>query len=275
MPPAYTSAQKAAISQFASVTHADRATAARLLKSNGWNVPTAVHAFYGTAPPPSPSTTALNKLFDSLRSADSTSTPDKIGPEGTMAYFGNLGVALDDVGCFVVSQIVASPGMGEMTRAGFVNGWAEAGAETAQQQAALVRARKAGLGKKENRGVLRGVYRHTFRLALTAPGQRNIDVDTAVAMWGLLFTAPSLEWKGSVDWLGLWTEFVRARGKAINADVWNQTLVFAEETLKDEGLGWWTEEAAWPALVDEFVKWCREERGVGVQKKAEEDEMSY
>jgi DCN1-like protein 1/2 len=44
MPPAYTSQQKSAISDFTSYTQADKATAAKILKVHNWHVNSAVNA---------------------------------------------------------------------------------------------------------------------------------------------------------------------------------------------------------------------------------------
>lgn len=91
----------------------------------------------------------------------------------------------------------------------------------------------------------------------------------------MMLSPPSFDWSTkSTPWLQLWLEFVGDNSvKGINADVWNQTLVFAEESTKDDTLKWWSEESAWPALVDEFVEWINEKRGVN--KNDEDDEMEY
>jgi hypothetical protein len=65
---------------------------------------------------------ALNKLFDKYRD-DPKNAPDAIGMEGTMKYFQDLGVDIEDIGMLVISELVRSPSMGEITREGFVDGW--------------------------------------------------------------------------------------------------------------------------------------------------------
>lgn len=39
--------------------------------------------------------------------------------------------------------------------------------------------------------------------------------------------------------------------------------------LKDESMGWWSEDGAWPGVLDEFVGYVRERRG----GKEEPEEM--
>lgn len=114
------------------------------------------------------------------------------------------------------------------------------------------------------------VYRYVFT-AGKEPDQRALSLENAVVFWTMLFSAPGLEWRtASHDWLGLWKTYLDERWtRSVNRDMWNMTLEFAVRSMGDETLGFWSEEGAWPSVVDEFVAWCRE-RGVG---KGEEMEV--
>jgi DCN1-like protein 1/2 len=84
------------------------------------------NSFYGGggASNVSPATkTSLSKIFDKYRE-DPTGEPDAVGIEGTMKYFEEAEVDLEGVESFAALEIVQAPTMGEMTRDGFVNGWA-------------------------------------------------------------------------------------------------------------------------------------------------------
>ena len=50
-------------------------------------------------------------------------SPDDIGIEGVMKYFGDINVKLDEVVCLAVAEMLKSPSMGEFKREDFVNGW--------------------------------------------------------------------------------------------------------------------------------------------------------
>jgi len=212
---------------------------------------------------------ALAALFDSYEKKDDA---DTIGVNGTVAYLADLGVSPSDVAAFIVSEIVASPTLGEMTRDGFAGGWAALGCETLDKQRKVVVQRRAGLAA--NPTLRRAVYAHAFRLGLTESNQRSIEKDTALGFWSVLLAPPAFEWSTPThDWLGEWIEFVgQASAKGVNRDVWEQTLKFAGETLKDESLSWWDENSAWPALIDEFVEWVKEKRG---GNKVGDEEMEY
>jgi DCN1-like protein 1/2 len=78
----------------------------------------------------------------------------------------------------------------------------------------------------------------------------------------MLFSSSGYEWRTrQTPWLDWWLEFQQEKyKKAINKDLWKQTLKFAEQTLKDESLGFWSEESSWPSVIDDFVEWVKTEK---------------
>ena len=107
------------------------------------------------------------------------------------------------------------------------------------------------------------VYRYAFAVGKEVD-QRALSLENALVYWGMLFSAPGLEWRSpSHDWLDLWKSYLGERWtRSVNRDMWNMTLEFAMKSMEDETLGFWSEDGAWPSVIDEFVAWCRE-RGVG------------
>ena len=45
--------------------------------------------------------------------------------------------------------------------------------------------------------------------------------------------------------------------------MWNQTLEFFAKSKDDETMSFWSEEGAWPSVIDDFVIWVREKRSGG------------
>lgn len=43
--------------------------------------------------------------------------------------------------------------------------------------------------------------------------------------------------------------------------MWDQTGSFMLKSLGDESMSWWSEDGAWPSILDEFVVYVREKRG--------------
>lgn len=129
--------------------------------------------------------------------------------------------------------------------------------------AALVAARRSTLPSDSDN--LKRVYRHTFPLA-RAPGQKAVVLDMAVEYWRVLFSSPSWSWSSpSTPWLDWWLTFLTEKyQRSVNKDLWDQTLMFARKTVEDEQLGFWSEDSAWPAVIDDFVAYVKERRGTSM-----------
>ncbi|KAI9667344.1 MAG: Scaffold-type E3 ligase [Bathelium mastoideum] len=271
MPPAYTPTQKTAISQFTSFTQADSKTAARVLKSHNWNLEAAIndHLEHGGSAQNAPVKNALGKLFDKYR--DSKQEPDTIGTEGTMHYFQDIGVDLEGVDVLVASELLQCEIMGEIKRANFIDGWASTQADTLPKQKALLANRKASLAHPSSGPLFHAIYKHTWLIARPSPSAKIVALDAAIINWRTLFTPPARDWRSaSTPWLEWWCEFCEQKWKrGVNRDMWEQLGKFAEESLKDEGLGWYSDEGAWPSVVDEFVGFVKERRGDGGQGKGD------
>lgn len=191
--------------------------------------------------------------------------PDTIAIDGTIKYLGDLGVNLDEVAVLAILTELAAPTMGELTREGFINGWKSLNCDTlAKQQSHLAHIRSY---LAADRSLFQRVYKHTFFLARN-PGQKAVQLDAATEYWRLLLQKPSLDWKGDdgTPWLEWWLEFLQEKWKkSVNKDMWDQTLVFVSKSLEDGSMSWWSEDGAWPGVLDEFVghvKAKRAEQGV-------------
>jgi len=157
---------------------------------------------------------------------------------------------------------VQSPSLGKITREGFVDGWTDANIDSQTKMRNLVLQRRSAL--PTDMPMFKSVYEHTFQLAL-APGAKTLPLEMATEFWKMLFTPPAYEWRSpNAPWLDWWLEFqTEKKTKAVNKDLWKQTLNFAKETMKDEQLGFWTEESSWPSVIDEFVEWVKTEKRPG------------
>ncbi|KAK5118954.1 hypothetical protein LTR62_000165 [Meristemomyces frigidus] len=264
MPSTYTAQQKTAISEFTGITQADKSSAAKLLKQFHWDVRSAVNAYFNNPATSNlnPTRKSLSTIFDSYRD-DPRNEPDLIDVEGTGKLLNNIGIELDDVGALVFSELVQSPTLGKITREGFVDGLSAASVDTLPKIRNLTLQHRSALPTDPH--IFKNVYNHTFTLGL-AQGAKTLPLEAAIEFWRVLFTTPSFAWAtASTPWLDWWLEYVEAKKiKAVNKDLWKQTLNFALETIRDESLGFWNEESSWPSVMDEFVAWVRaEKRGRG------------
>lgn len=178
-------------------------------------------------------------------------------------YLQYLGVDFTSHDLFVLLYVTQATGIGQMSRKGFVEGWT--GAYTNDGVKPDLASQKSYIRLCINKfshdsEYFKKVYRHAF-LTGKEEAQKALDKDTAVAFWdSLLGPATQHHWKSkNVDWLGVWKEFLAKKWtRSVNKDMWNQTLVFAEKTMQDETLSFWSENDSWPGVIDDFVEWCRE-----------------
>ncbi|GAB7354150.1 hypothetical protein MBLNU459_g4709t1 [Dothideomycetes sp. NU459] len=269
---AYTTQQKTAISQITGATGLDRTAAAKLLKQHGWNIEIAANAHFsgGTNVASNPHKAPLTKLFDKYRD-DPQNEPDEIDVQGTMKMCEDMEVSIEEVSFLIFSELVQSPTMGKLTRENFVDGLSAAGVSEPAKIRNLVLQRQSQLTSPAFKSSFKNIYRHTFVIA-RAQGQKAVALDVATEYWRLLFTSPSIEWKtATTPWLDWWNEFLETRyKKSVNKDMWDQTLSFAQKCLEDESLNWWSEDSAWPGVIDEFVEFVqKDKRGGGEAMEVE------
>jgi DCN1-like protein 1/2 len=206
---------------------------------------------------------AVTKIFDKYRD-NPKEAPDEINLEGTGTLLGDLKIDITDVGALVLFELVQSPSLGVITRQGCVDGLAAANADSLPKISAIVEQRRSQLPSGGD--AFRAVYNHTFALGLQER-QKSLAMEMALEFWKLLFSTPAFDWRtDSTPWREWWLEFYEAKiKKAVNKDLWKQTLVFALETVKDDSMSFWSEESSWPSVIDEFVAWVKEKRGKGAE----------
>jgi len=260
MPP-LNSAQRATASQFMALTGASEKLATKLLKTAGWKLDQAANSYFeqnGIVPQNSKEADALAKLFENYRGPSDDA--NMINVEGMMKYFGDLGLDLEGVEILVPVEIIQTPAMGVITKDGFVNGWTGTGADTVPKQKAYIATQMKKLGSDMD--LFKRVYKHTFIFS-KEKDQKAMPLEAAVVYWGLLFNAPGRAWvTASTNWIQMWIEFLQAKWtKSVNKDMWNQTFEFFRKTLEDETLSFWSEDGAWPGVIDDFVAYVKEKRG--------------
>ncbi|KAL7957229.1 Cullin binding domain-containing protein [Trichoderma compactum] len=273
MPPPSSAQQKVLLAQFINLTGATERQATRYLKSTGYKLNEAVDAFYmnsaSEAKGPSPLDAKLDSLFDSLRD-DGADDKDQLELESTMGYLSEkLNVSLENAELFVVLELVQAPSVGEITRAGFIDGWKSSGAGTSHaEHAAHVRKLISDLSR--DTALFKKVYKYAF-VAGREKDQKSLALDNALIYWSMLFSAPGVVWKGKHDWLDLWKTFLGEKWtRSVNRDMWNMILEFALKSIIDESLSFWSEDGAWPSVIDDFVDWCRQ-KGIGKPETMEVD----
>lgn len=123
MPPAYTTAQKGAISTISNMTGMDKSSATKLLRQHNWNENAAANSFFGggAITASSPHKAAAAKLFDKYRE-DPKVSPDEIGTDGTMQMLQDMEINLEGLGPLIFSELVGAPAFGRLEKEPFVDG---------------------------------------------------------------------------------------------------------------------------------------------------------
>ncbi|KAK7756266.1 Scaffold-type E3 ligase [Diatrype stigma] len=210
----------------------------------------------------------LNKMFDDLKTSNEDDK-DTLGAESTMNYLQNLGANLEDASFFIILEIVRAPSIGEISREGFVEGWKATGAD-ARSEAHKQHFSRLLATLSTDKELFKKVYRNVFVVGKERD-QRALALDTAITYWTLLFSPPGRKWvthggrggrsAAPVDFLEEWKAFLAENWtRSVNRDMWNQTLEFAFKTMEDETLGFWSEDGAWPGVIDDFVAWFNKKK---------------
>ena len=199
-----------------------------------------------------------NKIFDRFRD-DPKNEPDEINIEGVGSLLQEMDIGVEDIGALVFSELVSSPSLGRVTREGFVDGCTDVGVDSVPRLRNVILQRRSQLSSDKE--LFKNVYNHTFILALQ-PNQKALTPEMAMEFWRMLFSPQGYEWRTrSTPWLDWWFEFQEEKWKkAVNKDLWKQTLTFAEQTIKDDSLSFWSEESSWPSVIDDFVEWVKTEK---------------
>jgi hypothetical protein len=195
-----------------------------------------------------------------------------------MKYLADIEVDIAGLEALAALEIVQAPAMGEVSRKGFVDGWSalrlvalhpsfcsyahlKGRCDTLDKQKAYMKNLKQSLASDKD--TFTRIYKYTFQLAKTG-NQKAVPLETVCAYWELLFTSDisAVKWSTlNTPWADWWNEYLNTVYKrAVNKDVWAETLRFAQLTLRNDDLSFWNEEQSWPSVIDEFVEWVKKDK---------------
>ncbi|TQV91910.1 defective in cullin neddylation protein 1 [Cordyceps javanica] len=264
------------VGEFTSFTGASERTAIKFIKASNYMVNKAVDDYFqqghGTAPQHSSSLDAeLNTLFDSLRDGEDD-TKDRMELTSTMKYLQNdLKVNIENAELFVVLELLQAPSIGEISRHGYVEGWKDSSVSASHKDHAK-HIRKLIKALPKDAALFKKVYKYAFIVG-REKDQKALSLESALIYWDMLFALPGMQWKNAHrDWLALWKRFLAEKWtRSVNRDMWNMILEFAFKSMDDDSLSFWTEDGAWPSVIDDFVEWCKA-NGIGKSEKMEVDD---
>ncbi|GMR38429.1 hypothetical protein PMAYCL1PPCAC_08624 [Pristionchus mayeri] len=196
------------------------------------------NGYYG-----SPLKTLFNQYANDPEDRDKA--PEKIGPNGIMRLLTDLRLDAEDRKVLILAYMMGAEVMSEFSWEEWEKGMNAMGANSIDGLRRKLDELDRGLKTNSHFGPL---CKFTFTYGKMA-GSRNLDLDTAIIFWKILF-------KDQFPLLGLWEEFLTTKyKKAITKDAWNQTFEFADAIKPD--FSNYDPEESWPTVLDDFVNWAR------------------
>ncbi|KAK9789364.1 hypothetical protein WJX73_000465 [Symbiochloris irregularis] len=249
--------QKDKISQFKSITGANDRVAQSCLQVADWVTDVALDNFYSGSPQPDPSPVASGsgrqKNIEALYQRFKDPDQDAILADGITQFCSELEVDPADIVMLVISQHLNAASMGEYTKTEFEEGMEELGCDTMVK---LKRKLPQLRSEMQDPRRLKVIWDYAY-LFSREKGQKCVQLDTAIAMWQLLFT--HMHWPLGDDWCS----FVQHNHKrAISKDTWTQLFEFIKQ-VKPDLSNFDSDASAWPYLIDEFVEHLKKERAEG------------
>jgi len=236
------------IGQFCSVTGASTRDARKFLETHK-RLDIAIDAYYENphafsnsgrrkGDSSAPSSHKILQLFERYKEPGS----DEITIDGTIKLCADLDVNPEDVVLLAIAYELKSPGVGQWTKSGWMEGWKNIGADSISEMKSALERLRDQLGS--NSKYFEKVYKYTFDFARNE-GQRSLGLETAQAFWSLLiphgFAGGALTripiqddgddedvemdegeqegWKK--EYLQWWFDFLNVRGgKGVTKDTW-------------------------------------------------------
>ena len=139
--------------------------------------------------------------------------------EGVGSFCEDLEVDPSDIVMLVISWHMQARIMCEYSKDEFIGGLVDLGCDSVEKLKQRLSSLRAELTEE---GKFKEIYNYAFQFA-REEGQKSLALDTAVAMWKLLFA--ERQWP-LVD---SWCEFLQAEhNKSISKDTWQQLLDFSK-----------------------------------------------
>ncbi|PAV70232.1 hypothetical protein WR25_18574 [Diploscapter pachys] len=239
--------QKQKVAQFTQITNQNENVAISYLQRVNWSVEHAVDAFFMN--PPAQRGNAADKrkiegLFQQYANDPHDNIgPNKMGPNGVCRLLEDLGLEPTDRKVLILVAKFKAASQCEFSQEEWLNGLTALGVDSID----ALRNKLDTLDEKldSDQAAFKEVYNFTFGYGKQV-SQRNMDMDTAIAYWQILF-------KGNFLRLSTWEEFLKNEnsGRAISRDTWQLLADFHFSILPD--LSNYDKDSAWPVLLDQFV----------------------
>ncbi|KAH7107337.1 Cullin binding-domain-containing protein [Auriculariales sp. MPI-PUGE-AT-0066] len=210
------------------------------------------------------------QLFNTNADPELPATNPAIGSEGLEQLCEAAGINMAGVQPLLLAWLLQCKVMGQITKAEWIAGTQQYRIDTPARIAAIlndldellmtdrsVKAYKPKPADAYNREAINSYVLdrqaaftsfYNFWFGLAKGDARNVELEMACALWGVLL-APKFPLAGTfVEWI---TEKKTVKG--VNKDLWSMLLEFCQTV--DPALSNFDNDGAWPTAIDDFVEW--------------------
>lgn len=200
----------------------------------------------------------LNTAFSSkvckawFREYTLASDENLLGPDGMEKFCEDIGVEPENIVMLALAWKLQAQNMGFFKVDEWMNGMTDLQCDCIAKLQSKLEYLRSFLADPVT---FKSIFRFAFDFA-KEENQRSLDIDTAKIMLTLLLG-------GQWPLQSSFTQFIeqqQGRYKVINKDQWCNVLEFSRTIHPD--LTNYDEDGAWPVMLDEFVEWLKEQRGL-------------
>lgn len=184
---------------------------------------------------------SLESVFDDYKSGE------YIMADGINRFCDDLGITPMDPVILVISKYFNAETMGIYKKQEFIEGMQRLNVGSVQDLRAKLPVLRAEFADRKR---FKETYRFTYNFA-REPGRRNLSHEASVELWKLLLSDKYPQTSILLEFMSL-----RERQHDISADSWNMVLDFFE-FLQESGLSAYSDDGAWPTLIDELAEFMK------------------
>lgn len=244
MAPQLSSNQQEKVTNFKSVTNADKKKAIVYLEKYKWNIELAIDEYYkdGINVPKKPKAIdpkPIQAIFDKYKDTDA------IRDEGFFKFMTDCGMAdMEDVVSLIFAWQCDCKTFGEFTLAELEQGFKKLKYDSVAAICANTKTIRDTI-KQESK--FKELYEWVFNY-VRDPNKRYIERDAAVALWQVLL-------KNRFDLLEKWCNWITIHFTlGITKDSWLMIRDFADQKVTVET---YNPEESWPSIIDNFIEFLK------------------
>jgi len=243
--------QREKVRQVVQFTNAPETIALNLLQRFGWEVERAADQYF--AEPhmtPSVNNSGIEALFTRYANDPNDHLPGRIGPHGVLRLLQDLNVDPSSRSVLVFAWKLNAKIQCEFSREEWFDGLSQIRCDTLDKLKNWISHADDQIQDVAN---FRKFYNFSFGYAKPL-ASRGLAQDLAIAYWRIIF--------GNDPRVEHFIKFLQRDARGVTKDEWQLFYEFLQ-TVRDDFSNYDVEGGAWPVRFDEYVEYCKQEKGIG------------